>query len=894
MDSCTELGSIGMISSESSELCCHQYCDQPYSFHLSGLKPVSVQIIRGSMSPTYYGHSLEGPSSSKSDKEKAQKAKLAALAQKQAESDSSSSYSCQNLKDGVDMRMMASPKDKMDIPSVVSRPIPSFSMLHAESSTPATVEKEAKQAAAKKLICREDICSKVPDESSVPTIVNDKEKAKQAKLAAKKLVQGAGDCTPDNAGTVLLGDVHKGEPIPSCILDLVPSHVEVSTQTESALSVEEPSQVTSSDDSNPESQSMILSISERSSCPSDADLALSSEGTESDDTSSTDQTITIFGRWPQYPPKKFLLMLVLFLSSISPCQQPVDAMRSFTTAMIIHPQYGYRSHTTALLPLLPTKTALIQHPKFGEKVKTTALVLIQPKVTSVILHPRFSSSSCRELAVVPPRSLQKCVSTLMKGNLTPDLKDLLQIIRLHRLARDFDYRHCKLSDNLQCSSLDQLYHQEVAVCPVKSNHTHTKVDRVFTDTLITGVMFEEGNCFQIQFDVNAAVLGLLLSIFFIILGVSYNGTDNLDKHNDTPSEKRSSTNKYDDQSQTCSNGNVPTITMASTSIQVHQNVVPPRSYSLSDSRSTNALCMTAEAANSNSIDSGFGSMHQNLSSNESAGELHTEFDHKSQNLLEDQYDDEYDDEYDVCEDMAHEASLPCLAYEQPMTSYFSDQPPQSDETLEEYCTPTIQVGTPDPLELVQDISACDSEYYDSYPNFAVAVAEKGTQISSLPSLNDQITVLIQVDGPINAVREPPSGSSDSTDSVPDQSVENRPPPVLTQPIPRPNIFTNTPASYHELQENTISFQVEGNHDPQLQGASVTVEPSSHKDLCSLVPPPKPPDISKDLKSFAHHFETTHPPLTAMFDGHHPRPIQESTTQPLRKLFTMSLGMQYEG
>ena len=885
------LKSIDLISSESSETCLHQFsCDYSIppcsSDSLSGLKPVSVQIIRGSMSPTYYDYSLKGPSSHKNEKEKAQKTKLAALAQKQAESDSSSSYSCQNLEDGVDMRMMVSPKDQMDIPSVVSRPIPSFSMLHAESSTPATVEKEAKQAAAKKLICREDICSKVPDESSVPTIVNDKEKAKQAKLAAKKLVQGAGDCTPDNAGTVLLGDIHKGEPIPSCILDLVPSHVEVSTQTESVLSVEEPSQVTSSDDSNPESQSMILSISERSSCPSDADLALSSEGTESDDTSSTDQTITIFGRWPQYPPKKFLLMLVLFLSSISPCQQPVDAMHSFTTTMIIHPQYGYRSHTTALLPLLPTKTALIQHPKFGEKVKTTALVLIQPKVTSVILHPRFSSSSCRELAVVPPRSLQQCVSTLMQGNHTPDLKDLLQIIRLHRLARDFDYRRCKLSDNLQCSSSDQLYRQEFAVCPVNSNHTHTKVDCVFTDTLITGVMFEEGNCFQIQFDVTAAVLGLLLSIFFIILGVSYNGTDNLDKHNDTPSEKRSSTNKYDDQSQTCSNGNVLTRTVAPTSIQVHQNVVPPRSYSLSDSKrfqGTDALCMTAAAANSNSIDSGFGSMHQNLTSNELAGELHTEFDHKSQNLLEDQYDDEYG----VCEDMAHEASLPCFAYEQPMTSYFSDQPPQSDD----YYTPTIQVGTPDPLE---HISACDSEYYDSDPDFAVAVAEKGAQISSLPSLNDQITVLVQVDGPVSAVREPPSGSSDSTDSVPDQSVENRPPPVLTQPIPRPNIYTNTPASHHELQENTISFQVEGNHDPQLQGASVTVEPSSHKDLCSLAPLPKPPDINKDLKSFAYHFETTYPPLTAMFDGHHARPIQESATQPLRKLFTMSLGMQYEG
>ena len=89
------------------------------------------------------------------------------------------------------------------------------------------------------------------------------------------------------------------------------------------------------------------------------------------------------------------------------------------------------------------------------------------------------------------------------------------------------------------------------------------------------------------------------------------------------------------------------------------------------------------------------------------------------------------------------------------------------------------------------------------------------------------------DEPITAAREPPS--SDSAESEYNQSNANQPTPVFMPPIPRPNIYADP--SSHQQQENAISIQVEGSHDLQLQGASVTVEPSSIQDLCSLAPPP---------------------------------------------------------
>ena len=95
-------------------------------------------------------------------------------------------------------------------------------------------------------------------------MANDKENAKTAKLATEKYAQD--DCVQTNAK---MGDVHK------------------SVQT------------------SPAAANIVVSVNETyHACSKSA------------------QETTVFGylhSWPHYPPKKFLLMLILFLTCISPC-----------------------------------------------------------------------------------------------------------------------------------------------------------------------------------------------------------------------------------------------------------------------------------------------------------------------------------------------------------------------------------------------------------------------------------------------------------------------------------------------------------------------------------------------------------------------------------------------
>ena len=157
---------------------------------------------------------------------------------------------------------------------------------------------------------------------------------------------------------------------------------------------------------------------------------------------------------------------------------------------------------------------------------------------------------------------------------TPDLDDLLQVIRLHRLANGFDYRHCKLLDNQQCicNSSD---HQEFTVCPLKERHTHIKVELAFTDTLVTSAVVGINLCFSAKDQFDIIALFLLLGIIITILGASYN---------DMSGDLEASLQEREYETRTSSNGSIRMRTVAPSSFQVYcdSGAPPPSSHGLSN------------------------------------------------------------------------------------------------------------------------------------------------------------------------------------------------------------------------------------------------------------------------------------------------------------------------
>ena len=158
--------------------------------------------------------------------------------------------------------------------------------------------------------------------------------------------------------------------------------------------------------------------------------------------------------------------------------------------------------------------------------------------------------------------------------------------------------------------------------------------------------------------------------------------------------------------------------------------------------------------------------------------------------------------------------------------------------------------------------------------FNPGLPEEEPREPSLLSLSIQ-NVTAQADQPISMLRGERDSRNSDQEQPSSESTENEQPPasdVLPSSTPKPIIYADPPYPH---QENEIRVKLEARKD--IQGAAVTVEDSQYKDLTSLAPPPKPPDININ-RLFVHHHGPGPPDvqflITMLQNYRYPPPIQE--------------------
>ena len=171
-----------------------------------------------------------------------------------------------------------------------------------------------------------------------------------------------------------------------------------------------------------------------------------------------------------------------------------------------------------------------------------------------------------------------------------------------------------------------------------------------------------------------------------------------------------------------------------------------------------------------------------------------------------------------------------------------------------------------------------------HDRFNPGLSEEGPGEPSLLSISGILNVTAQADQPISEWRGERDLRNGDQEQPSSESTENEPlteSDVSLSGTPTKPIIYGDPPYPH--QENEIQVKLEATKD--MQGAAVTVEDTQYKDLTSLAPPPKPPDININ-RIFMHHHG---PPVvqfpTTMLQNDYPSPIQEADL-PLPSKFVM--------
>ena len=202
----------------------------------------------------------------------------------------------------------------------------------------------------------------------------------------------------------------------------------------------------------------------------------------------------------------------------------------------------------------------------------------------------------------------------------------------------------------------------------------------------------------------------------------------------------------------------------------------------------------------------------------------------------------------------------------------TESPDQNNGNIED-----IPAETADSIENVSwtsDIDAPSNSEDSDHDQFNSSLQEEGPKDPSLLSLSMQNTA-VQPDLPINVLRgEPNSNNSANGDQEQHSGLTENDQPTNALPIPMPINYDDPPYPH---EENEIQVELEATKD--MQGAAVTVECSHFKDLTSLAPPPKPPDVNANYLFMHHHGSSaTRSPITP-FQEDYPFPEQE-TDHPL--------------
>ena len=178
-------------------------------------------------------------------------------------------------------------------------------------------------------------------------------------------------------------------------------------------------------------------------------------------------------------------------------------------------------------------------------------------------------------------------------------------------------------------------------------------------------------------------------------------------------------------------------------------------------------------------------------------------------------------------------------------------------------------------EFSEDTSSDALSYFEEsdHDRFNPCLPEEGPREPSLLSLSIQ-NVTAQADQPISTLRGERDSRNDDQEQPSSESMENKQlteSDVLPSGTPKLTIYGDPPYPH---QENEIQVKLEATKD--MQGAAVTIEDSQCKDLTSLAPPPKPPDININ-RLFMHHHGPGPPavqfPITML--QNYPPPIQEA-------------------